>query len=123
MMEVSKSASRSIKDYLSQKQIDSPVRVTMASSCGGTRLSLAIDKAKDTDLSFDNDGFTIVVDKALSDSCGTITVDYLENPSNSCGCASGGSGKGGGGYFKLTSEKPLPTSNSCSCSCSSGSCS
>lgn len=114
MLEVTESALGNVKDYLSQQKIESAVRITMMSGgCSGSSLGLAIDDAKENDNVFDHDGVSFLVDKELSDICGAIKVDFIEDKSGGCGCAGGG--------FAVTSENPL-SGGSCSCSCGSGSC-
>ncbi|MBU1232102.1 MAG: IscA/HesB family protein [Proteobacteria bacterium] len=113
MLEVTESALGNIKDYLSQQQIESAVRITiMSGGCSGPKLGLAVDEAKESDKVFDHDGVSFVVDKELSVSCGAIKVDFIVDKSG-CGC--------GGGGFAVTSEKAIAGGNS-GCSCSSGSC-
>jgi iron-sulfur cluster assembly protein len=113
MLEVTASALNNVKDYMSQQNINSPIRVTMVSGgCSGPSLALAIDDLKEGDRSFDHDGISFVVNETLLASCGAIKVDFIEQKTSGCGC-------GGGGGFSITSEKPLSGG---SCSCSSGSC-
>lgn len=114
MIEVTESALSNVKDFLRQQKIDSPVRVTMVSSCGGLRLSLAIDAIKNTDFISDHDGVIFIVDRGLSETCGTIKVDFVEASPGDCGCS-------GDGEFKFSSANSL-AGDSCGCSCSSGSC-
>ena len=115
MLEVTKSALTNLKEYLSQQKINSPIRVSLMSGCGGSSLGLAIDETNDNDITFDHEGMNFMVDKDLAETCGKIKVDFIEEKGNACGCG------GGGGGFAVTSEKPLPRSEG-SCSCSSGSC-
>jgi len=114
MIEVTESALSNVKDFLRQQKIDSPVRVTMVSSCGGSRLSLAVDDIKSTDLTSDQDGVVFIVDKGLFEICGAIKVDFVEVSAGGCSCSSSGG-------FKIDSVNSLP-GDSCGCSCSSGSC-
>ncbi len=113
MLKVTQSALENVKDYIRQQKIDSAIRITMMSGgCGGPSLGLAQDEAKENDKTFDNDGVSFVVDKELSEICGTIKVDFIEKTGGGC-C--------GGGGFAVTSENPLSGSG-CGCSCSTGSC-
>jgi iron-sulfur cluster assembly accessory protein len=115
MLEVTESAASNVKEYLKQQNIDSAIRVTMMSGgCSGPSLGLALDEAKENDLTFEEGGVNFLVEKALSETCGAIKVDYLES-SSGCGCSGGG--------FSITSENPLPgAGEGCGGSCSSGSC-
>ncbi|MCI5208626.1 MAG: adhesin [Candidatus Electrothrix sp. ATG2] len=115
MLEVTEAAASNVKEYLKQQNIDTAVRITMMSGgCSGPALGLALDEAKEDDLTFEQDGVNFLVEKGLAETCGTITVDYLES-SSGCGCSGGG--------FNVTSEKPLAgAGDGCGCSCTSGSC-
>ena len=115
MLEVTELAVENVKDYMRQEKIDSAIRVTlMSGGCAGPSLRLAVDEARDNDHSFDHDGVSFVVDKGLTETCGSIKVDFIEEKDGGCG--------GGDGGFVVTSKKSLP-SRGCSCSCTSGSCS
>lgn len=115
MLEVTETAITNIKEYLHQQKVTSPVRIVMSGGCSGPGLGLALDEVKENDLTLEQDTVCFVVDKALAESCGTITVDFQE-AGGSCGCSGGG--------FTITSENPLSGENggSCGCSCTSGSC-
>ncbi|WP_446011202.1 IscA/HesB family protein [Candidatus Electrothrix sp.] len=115
MIEVTETAIVNVKEYLNQGKIESPIRIfIMQGGCSGPGLGLAIDDAREDDLTFEQDGVNFLVEKALAESCGAIKVDYLES-SSGCGCSGGG--------FKITSEKPLPgAGEGCGGSCSSGAC-
>jgi len=116
MFEVTESALTSIKDYISQEKIDSPIRITKVSGgCAGPSLGLAIDdNIKENDKTFDYDGVSFVVEDSLFTACGATKVDYIEKSDDACGCGSNGS-------FAITSERPL-SGSSCGCSCNPGSC-
>jgi len=117
MLQVTKSAVESLKEYLEKNDINSAVRVIMQSSCSGTSLGLGLDDKKDSDKVFEEDGVTFLVDNGIFATTGSIRVDYIK-PS-SCGCG-GGSGSDG---FSVSSEKKLGHGGSCSTgSCSSGFC-
>ncbi|MCI5114892.1 MAG: adhesin [Candidatus Electrothrix sp. AW1] len=118
MLEVTESALTNVKEYLRQQKIESAIRIIMMSGgCSGPSLGLALDEAKENDLTFEQDGMNFLVEKSLAATCGTIKVDYLDS-SSSCGCSGGG--------FSITSEKPLTGDsggggcNSCSCTGSCG---
>ena len=116
MLEVTETAVTNIKEYLHQQKVASPVRIVMSGGCSGPSLGLALDEAKENDLTFEQDTVRFVVDKALVETCGTIKVDYIESNSG-CGCSGGG--------FTITSKNPLSgeSGGRCGCSCTSGSCS
>jgi len=115
MIAVSPLAAEKLSAYLSDNKIDSPVRITVINDCSGPCLSLALDECKDNDHTQKNGNFMLVIDRDLSDTCGKVTVDFVEKTSG-CGCR-------GGGGFSLTSEKPLPgIGEGCGSSCSSSGC-
>ena len=113
MLEVTATAISNIKDYLKQKKIESAVRITMMSGgCSGPALGLALDEAKENDLTFEQDGVSFLVEKALAETCGAIKVDFIE-AGDGCGCSGSG--------FSISSEKPLPSAGG-GCSSCGGSC-
>jgi iron-sulfur cluster assembly accessory protein len=115
MLSVTETAITNVKEYLNQEKIESSIRIfLMSGGCSGPSLGLALDEAKETDLTFEQDGVNFLVAKELAETCGAIKVDYLESGSG-CGCSGGG--------FNITSEKPLAgAGDGCGCSCTSGSC-
>lgn len=116
MLEITDSAVKNVKDYLSQNNVSSAIRVSlMSGGCSGPSLSLSLDEAKDSDLCVEQDGVNFVIDKGLSETCGAVKVDFVES-SGGCGCSGGG--------FTISCEKTLPGARSGGCggSCSSGCC-
>ncbi|MFH1020544.1 MAG: IscA/HesB family protein [Pseudomonadota bacterium] len=115
MITVSPLAAEKLSAYLSENNIESPVRITVMNGCGGPSLGLALDERKENDRVSEQDHFTLLIAGDLSDECGKVTVDFVEKNSG-CGC-------GGGGGFSLASEGPLPGAGDSGCggSCSSGS--
>ncbi|WP_417909520.1 IscA/HesB family protein [Candidatus Electronema sp. PJ] len=116
MFEITDSAVKNVKDYLSQNKIESAIRVSlMSGGCSGPSLSLSLDEAKESDLTVDKDGVSFIMDKGLSTTCGAVKVDFVES-SGGCGCSGGG--------FTISCENPLPGAKKgggCG-SCSSGCC-
>lgn len=113
MITVNPLAAEKLSAYLSENNINSPVRIAIMNGCGGPSLGLALDEKKETDHVSEEERFTLLIAKDLAEECGTVTVDYVEKESG-CGC-------GGGGGFALNSEKPLPgAGGGCGGSCSSG---
>lgn len=116
MLAVTESAAKNVKDYLSQQNIDSPVRISlMSGGCSGPSLSLSLDEAQENDLTLEQDGVIFIMDKGLASTCGVVKVDFVESKGG-CGCSGGG--------FSITSEKPLPGGGRSGCggSCASGCC-
>ncbi len=110
MLEVTPQGKTKLVEYFTENNITSPLRVFMnTSGCAGASLALALDEQKDGDLVFKEDSLTFLVETALVDQCGTITVDFIE--------------KGGNSGFNLRSAKPLPAGGGCSSgSCGTGGC-
>ncbi len=115
MITVTPLAAEKLAAYLTENKIDSAVRITVANSCSGLSLGLALDERKDNDHVHEAGGCTLLLAEDLAGECGKVTVDFVEQ-SSGCGC-------GGGGGFSLTSERPLPGSGGgCGGSCSRGGC-
>ncbi|MBQ4133303.1 MAG: IscA/HesB family protein [Desulfovibrionaceae bacterium] len=105
MLELSQNAREELEAYFEDKEEKSPIRVFLANSCSGMRLSLALDEADDDDQSFDVDGFTFIVSKDLLELTGNINIDLgpfgfdimteipleLESAGGCSGCPSAGS--------------------------------
>ena len=73
MLEVTETALTNVKKYLSDSNIESAVRITMISGgCSGNSLGLALDEAKENDLTSEQDGVNFLVEKALAETCGTL---------------------------------------------------
>ena len=63
MLEITKSATDKIAEYLKDREV-TPIRIFLnAGGCGGPSLAMALDESKDTDQVFDIDGFQFIVDK------------------------------------------------------------
>ncbi|MGB5686779.1 MAG: IscA/HesB family protein [Candidatus Electrothrix sp.] len=117
MIEVTATALENVKKYLREQKIESAIRIAMMSGgCSGPSLGLGLDEAKEDDLTFEQDGVNFLVEKSLVETCGTITVDFIEDSTSGCGCSGGG--------FSIKSEKSLSgdEKSGCGCSCTSGSC-
>jgi len=117
MLEVTEVAITNVKEYLCENNIESAVRITiMSGGCSGPGLGLALDEAKENDLTVEQDGVNFLVEKGLVETCGTITVDFIEASTSGCGCSGGG--------FSIKSEKSLSgdEKGGCGCSCTSGAC-
>jgi iron-sulfur cluster assembly protein len=94
MIEVTNQAVEKLVEYLQENNISSALRVALLQNgCAGSSLGLALDEKKDSDIVTDYDGLTFLIDASLSDDCGTVKVDYLENDTHS--------------GFSISSEKPV----------------
>ena len=100
MINVTESAQKELKAYFDGKELQ-PIRVHLADGgCSGPRLSLALDELRDGDKSVEQGAFTFLIEEALLEATGTVTVDmsaygFTVNSENQvggggCGCSSGG---------------------------------
>jgi iron-sulfur cluster assembly accessory protein len=106
MFSITESAQEMVKSTLAEKQIEGAVRVFLADSggCSGTQLALTVDDAKDDDQVFEVEGQTFLVDQNLSELCGELKVDFVDD----------GIRKG----FLIASERPFAQHSGCgSCGC------
>lgn len=80
-----------------------PIRIYLASGCGGPRLGLALDEQKDGDQVFDVDGYSFLMEAALFEQASPVTINFdqhmgfdiqssMKFPENSGGCSSCGCG-------------------------------
>ena len=106
MVQVTEAAKAQLNKYFEENEA-SPIRIFLGGSCCGPALSLALDNPQDDDDTFEVDGLTFVVDKALGQAAGGLTIDmgyqgFLVSSENeiaggSCGSGSCSSGSCGGG--------------------------
>ena len=76
MLEITKSATEKIAEYLKDKEV-TPIRIFLnTGGCGGPSLAMALDEVKDTDDVFDIDGFKYIVDKEFMKEAESIKVDF-----------------------------------------------
>ena len=80
-----------------------PIRIYLASGCGGPRLGLALDEKKDGDQVFDVDGYSFLVESTLFEQAKPMSVGFDSNmgfsvdssmvfPQSGGGCSSCGCG-------------------------------
>ena len=76
MLEITKSATEKIAEYLKDKEV-TPIRIFLnTGGCGGPSLAMALDEPKDTDDVFDIDGFKYIIDKEFMKEAEPIKVDF-----------------------------------------------
>ena len=76
MLEVTKSATEKISEYLKDREV-TPIRIFLnAGGWGGPSLAMVLDEQKDTDNVFDIDGFKFIVDKEFMKEAEPIKVDF-----------------------------------------------
>ena len=96
-----------LKEYLSQNNIESALRVAlMQGGWSGPSLGLALDEPKENDKVYDQSELTFLVEDSLLETCGAINVEYIEagprsgfgisstNPIGGGGCSPGSCGSG-----------------------------
>ncbi len=116
MIEVTPAAMQKIRDYLSQNNIESGIRVTlMEGGCSGPALGIVLDESGDADRTFPYDGVEFIIHEDMLADCGKVTIDFAEPDPEAGGCSCGG-----GGRFVVTSENPVAPASGCSCNSSCG---
>lgn len=95
MIEITPAAKEQIDTYFADKPV-SPIRIFLAGGCGGPRLALALDDAKDNDEKVQASGYTFVVEKDLFAKAQPLTVDMTPFG------------------FAVKSEMELPSGGGCS---------
>jgi len=79
MLEITKSATDKIAEYLKDREVTPPIRIFLnAGGCGGPSLAMALDEPKDTDHVFEIDGFKFIIDKEFMKEVAPIKVDFSE---------------------------------------------
>ncbi len=107
MVNVTETAKAQLDKYFEENEVQ-PIRIFLGGSCCGPALAMALDDPQADDEKFEVDGLTFVVDKALFEAAGDMTVDMgyqgfaitsvndvTAGASSSC-CSSGSCGSGGG---------------------------
>jgi len=56
-----------------------PIRIYLASGCGGARLGLALDEQKPTDQVFELDGYSFLMEDALFEQAKPVSVNFDQN--------------------------------------------
>ena len=106
MFSITDAAQEKVKSTLAEKQIAGAVRVFLAESggCSGPQLALTVDEVRDDDHVFEVEGQTFMVNQNLSELCGELKVDFVDD-----GIRMG---------FLISSERPFAQHNGCgSCGC------
>ncbi|MDR1578705.1 MAG: hypothetical protein LBT86_10865 [Deltaproteobacteria bacterium] len=100
MIAITPLAHEKLSSFLAENQTSPQVRVFLPSGgCGGdSQLALTVDGPTDNDVSVQNDGLTLSIDKKLHEVTGSVTIDFKDNGFDS-------------GFF-VEPEKSLPTQDS-----------
>lgn len=82
MLTASDEALGYMKELLDQEaNTGSAIRVAVMGNSG---LGLIVDDPQENDVIFDNDQFSIIIDRNLLEFCKTITIGFKKGDSNSC---------------------------------------
>jgi Fe-S cluster assembly iron-binding protein IscA len=104
MIELTDSAKEVLDQHFEGKEKE-PIRIFVTSGCGGARLAMGLDTAKEEDEKFDVNGYEFVVDKELYEQAKPLKVDLtpigidissslvFEQTEGSCGSCCGGCGE------------------------------
>ncbi|PID72494.1 MAG: hypothetical protein CSB34_01750 [Desulfobulbus propionicus] len=80
MLEVTDSATASLKEYVQEFDYNKPIRITIMrkQGCSGVGLGLVFDDPKESDKTFSVDIMTFVVEEKLLNICEGIKVDFID---------------------------------------------
>ncbi len=78
MFTLQSSAKEQLDEHFKGKNTE-PIRVYLASGCGGPRLELALDEKKDGDQVFEVDGYSFLMEAPLFEQAKPVTVLFDEN--------------------------------------------
>ncbi len=103
LLEVTETAAESLKNYVREYEMDSPIRITIMQQggCSGMSLGMVFDSATEKDRSFSVAGLQFIVEEDLFSTCGAIKVDFIDSSRR----------KG----FAITSAIPLDNGSCGSC--------
>lgn len=77
MLNVTESACKEIGRYFEDKEVQ-PIRIFLNQGCSGPHFAMAVDTPGDDDKTFNQDGYTYIIDKALLVQAQPIKVDFNE---------------------------------------------
>lgn len=103
MIELTDNAKEVLDQHFEGKEKE-PIRIFVASGCGGARLAMGLDTAKEEDEVMDASGYQFVIDKELFEQGKPFKIDLtpigiditsslvFEQSEGSCGSCCGGCG-------------------------------
>ncbi|HCF05217.1 MAG: HesB-like protein [Desulfomicrobiaceae bacterium] len=77
MFSLSSAAQRQLDQHFEGKDKE-PIRVYLAAGCGGPRLGLALDEPKAGDATFEQGGYSFVMEQGLFDAAKPVEIDFNE---------------------------------------------
>jgi Fe-S cluster assembly iron-binding protein IscA len=102
MFDLKPAAKLQLDSHFNGKEAE-PIRIYLASGCGGARLGLALDEKKPGDQVFEVEGYSFLMEEALFEEAKPVTVDFdqqmgfavqssMKFPEGGGGCSSCGCG-------------------------------
>jgi Fe-S cluster assembly iron-binding protein IscA len=80
MFEITRTAREKIKESLKGRKDNAPIRITASrGGCCGSFFSISFDESRIGDEVFEYDSYTYVIDKALIEHEGPISIDYIKS--------------------------------------------
>jgi len=108
VLQITEKASEMIKLYLKDREEAPSIRLMLnEGGCSGPSVGMVLDESTDKDVSFQEHGITVVVDKEFLEQIKPVTIDFVSTPM----------GEG----FQISSNLPKPANacGSCAGCCSS----
>ncbi|HCU68001.1 MAG TPA: adhesin [Desulfomicrobium sp.] len=78
MFNIQPTAKEQLDEHFKGKDKE-PIRIYLASGCGGPRLGLALDEHKNGDQVFEIDGYSFLMEEALFEQAKPVTVLFDQN--------------------------------------------
>lgn len=75
MFVLKSAAKEQLDNHFNGKNLE-PIRIYLASGCGGPRLALALDEQKSGDQIIEVDGYSFLMDEPLFEQARPVTVDF-----------------------------------------------
>lgn len=104
MLEVTEKATEMIREFFKTRDAVSPMRIFIAGmGCSGPQLGISLDEKTDEDETFEEGGFTFLIEKKLLDDAKPIKLDYIVTP------------QGEGFFISSSLQKATDCGGGCSC--------
>ncbi len=99
MIEITAEALEQLQAYHESEGGSKPVRLAIMSGASSSpNLGIMVEEKNDKDVSFDFDGFEVIIDQGLLDYCKNIHIEFVSAEGESCSVAGG---------LKITPEQAL----------------
>ena len=81
MLQITEKASEMIKLYLKDREEAPSIRLMLnEGGCSGPSVGMVLDESTDKDVSFQEHGITVVVDKEFLEQIKPVTIDFVSTP-------------------------------------------